>query len=157
MKKYEEPILEISMIVSSDIVTVSAGDTEYDDTEWWSDWWILRITAVFDQARCRFLQLRVEKQRFCIKISSIISHRAFSVQPNKTHGWGRAICLTFHFKKAPLCKGSSRQSRVRDCKSSIYLKPSLGREGGFWKTRFFKRRMSSQEAFPWEGNNDYRM
>ena len=34
MKKYEEPILEISMIVSSDIVTVSAGDTEYDDTEW---------------------------------------------------------------------------------------------------------------------------
>ena len=34
MKKYEEPILEISMLVSSDIVTVSAGDTEYDDTEW---------------------------------------------------------------------------------------------------------------------------
>ena len=34
MKKYEEPILEISMIASSDIVTVSRGDTEYDDTEW---------------------------------------------------------------------------------------------------------------------------
>ena len=34
MRKYEEPILEISMIAASDIVTVSGGDTEYDDTDW---------------------------------------------------------------------------------------------------------------------------
>ena len=31
---YEQPILEISVIEVSDIVTASAGDTEYDDTEW---------------------------------------------------------------------------------------------------------------------------
>lgn len=34
MKFYEEPILEISEVKSSDIITASAGDTEYDSTEW---------------------------------------------------------------------------------------------------------------------------
>ena len=34
MKFYEEPMLEISEIDSSDIITVSGGDSEYDDMEW---------------------------------------------------------------------------------------------------------------------------
>ena len=34
MKKYEEPILEITAMDLSDVVTVSLGDTEYDDHEW---------------------------------------------------------------------------------------------------------------------------
>ena len=34
MKLYEEPILEITMVESSDVVTVSGGDTEYDEIEW---------------------------------------------------------------------------------------------------------------------------
>ena len=34
MRFYEEPIIEIQMISASDIVTLSIGDTEYDDNEW---------------------------------------------------------------------------------------------------------------------------
>ena len=34
MKFYEEPILEISEINASDIVTASGGDSEYGDIEW---------------------------------------------------------------------------------------------------------------------------
>ena len=34
MKLYEEPILVISEVKASDVVTVSTGDTEYDDHEW---------------------------------------------------------------------------------------------------------------------------
>lgn len=34
MKKYEEPMLEITAVELSDIATVSLGDTEYDDIEW---------------------------------------------------------------------------------------------------------------------------
>ena len=34
MKFYEEPILEISEVKASDIVTISLGDSEYDDQEW---------------------------------------------------------------------------------------------------------------------------
>ena len=34
MKFYEDPTLEISEVKTSDIVTVSGGDTEYDTIEW---------------------------------------------------------------------------------------------------------------------------
>ena len=34
MKFYEEPILVISEVKASDVVTVSGGDTEYDEIEW---------------------------------------------------------------------------------------------------------------------------
>ena len=34
MKIYEQPIIEISVLDSSDIITASLGDTEYDSTEW---------------------------------------------------------------------------------------------------------------------------
>lgn len=34
MKNYEAPVLEISDIAASDVVTVSNGDTEYDECEW---------------------------------------------------------------------------------------------------------------------------
>ena len=34
MKIYEAPVLDISYPTASDVVTVSAGDTEYDEIEW---------------------------------------------------------------------------------------------------------------------------
>ena len=34
MKIYEQPILEVEALVSSDVITTSGGDTQYDDMEW---------------------------------------------------------------------------------------------------------------------------
>ena len=34
MKIYEQPKLEILELDSSDVITASVGDTEYDSTEW---------------------------------------------------------------------------------------------------------------------------
>ena len=34
MKIYEQPIIEISELESSDVITVSLGDTEYDNIGW---------------------------------------------------------------------------------------------------------------------------
>ena len=34
MKIYEQPKLEVLELDSSDVITVSVGDTEYDSTEW---------------------------------------------------------------------------------------------------------------------------
>ena len=34
MTIYEKPMLEISELESSDVITLSVGDTEYDDVEW---------------------------------------------------------------------------------------------------------------------------
>ena len=34
MKIYENPTVDITEILSSDVVTLSIGDTEYDENEW---------------------------------------------------------------------------------------------------------------------------
>ena len=34
MRIYEEPTLEISTLASSDIITISGGDTQYDEIGW---------------------------------------------------------------------------------------------------------------------------
>ena len=34
MKIYEKPTVDITEILSSDVVTLSIGDTEYDENEW---------------------------------------------------------------------------------------------------------------------------
>ena len=34
MEIYEAPVLDISYLTASDVVTVSVGDTEYDEIEW---------------------------------------------------------------------------------------------------------------------------
>lgn len=34
MKIYEKPTVDITEISSSDVVTLSIGDTEYDENEW---------------------------------------------------------------------------------------------------------------------------